>query len=732
MESSTELLKKIREQDEQSEVKKSPENQSLHPQRIKRYLEANEIDAENFDERFNFSTAIEILQLKQTPGEVRLEHELVAAKAYLDKQELDGEALLSDYDADTFRAKIHKELMARDLLDQEKKILSAHSKYLLIRSLAYRRLQIQEKFAEVREDEKVEATGGLKEGFTKVVRDVKKNFAKMSTGEKAVAVGALVIGTIWLFSQSDNPKVQKIKDYAWKGLKIGGAAIGANYLYKMFTGKTAWTALNDYCENTAGAEGFWKESFKTDSERAEILQKSVLYMGDKDFLDLVSRYRKGSKTKKLHLPGVAESDLSPEEAYKAMEVFFKRYPMGTMVKKYKNWPKESRTWRSVVSNQMAEDSRLEFEGNVAEELYDNVRYGIKNGYNWLVADGFGVSAYLYKKAWGKEGTQAEVKEWVKEYFENVVGDEKGLKTYLDENFRRKSAKNYKEVIERGHFEKDKLVKFLEAPGDSMYVMSTVKIDNVAGNNKAIGDAMKLAQNQIAVFLRERFPDHKASIYKFMLVEGGACVVNDSTFRLFARMPLKGTAEYHALNAGTKTTEDLAKRKEVEMFEGEIKYSGLKGWEQERLRLRFLLDSTQTDELEKICEWFTRKYKALGVSIDTVYKAMFEDDDDRDRARRATSINQRLTKNAQLLEHEIEDKIVDIEKTAAAKAPKEMFDELIEQMRNSHGYKVRLSILGDPKAIEVTEYKPPNDTIEDLLEYYEDLCERYVKGKIAGA
>lgn len=733
MATQTEILKKIREQDEQKEVQKSPENESLHPARIQRYLEENDYTAKNFNDKFNFNTALEILRVKQTPGEVHLEREMVAAKEYLDKIGLNGEELLSDGSAATFTSTIHKELMTRNALDQEKMLVQAHAKYLLIRNLAYRRLQIQEQFAEVREEEKVGATGSLKEGFNKVVSDVKENFSKMSKGEKAVAVGALVIGTIWLFSQSDNPKVQKIKDYAWKGLKIAGAGVGFNYVYKLFTGKTALDAFGDYTKKTAGSKGFWKETYKTTEENAEILQKSTLYLGDRDFMDLAKQYRdaRGSKSKEIRLVTVPESDMSPKEIYTALDTFFKRYPVDAMEKKYKNWPPESRKWSTVISTEMAEDGRFEVEGNVAERAYDTLREGAHRGYNWLVADGFGVSAYLYKKIHGKEGSEAEVKDWVKKYFKNVVESNSALKKYTEESFRYKSAQNYKEVIDRGQIHKEG-VKFLEAAGDSLYVVSDVKIDNLAANEKAIGDAIKLAETQITDFLKERFPKHKENIYKFTVFEGGACVVEDSTFRLFARMPLPGTADYHALNSGEKTTEDLAERKDIEAFETEISYKGLPAWQQEQLRIRFLLDSSQEHELQQICDWFTKKYKPLGVPIKTVYENLLTNDEDREAALKATKVKQELVKNSQLLEHEMEERVTDIEKDAAADAPKEMFDELIDQMRISWGYKVRLAILGDTAARDRMEFhKATGDKVEKMLKQYEKLCEDYVKERLQG-
>ncbi|MBU1954242.1 hypothetical protein KKH03_04715, partial [Patescibacteria group bacterium] len=268
------------------------------------------------------------------------------------------------------------------------------------------------------------------------------------------------------------------------------------------------------------------------------------------------------------------------------------------------------------------------------------------------------------------------------------------------------------------------------PGDSIYVMSTVKLDNAAGNEKALGDAMKLAQSQVMDFLADRFPEHKENIAKFMVVNAGVCTVEDASFRLFARMPLKGAPDYLSINTGSQTAESLAEKDKKEILEDEIKYSGMEPWQQEKLRLRFLLDSTQRAELDKICDWFSRKYKVLAVPREDVFKAMFENDKDRTDALADTAVNQGLTENAQLLASDLEVRISDIEKDAASAAPKEMMEELVEQLQLSLGNKIRLSILGDGAATKATGYvRGAEDALDNLLDDYEEKCKKFVGGKL---
>jgi len=232
------------------------------------------------------------------------------------------------------------------------------------------------------------------------------------------------------------------------------------------------------------------------------------------------------------------------------------------------------------------------------------------------------------------------------------------------------------------------------------------------------------------FLSERFPEHKENLAKFLVVNGGASTVEDASFRLFARMPLNGAPDYLSINTGSQTAESLAKKDKKEILEGEIKYSGMEPWRQEKLRLRFLMDSAQKPELEKICDWFSRKYKVLAVPREDVFKAMFENDKDRETALEDTNVKQGLTENSQLLTHDLEGKLSDIEKDAASAAPREMFSELVEQMQLNLGNKVRLAILGDGAAVNETKYvRNSKDALDNLLSDYKALCKQFVNKKL---
>lgn len=731
------LLKKVRESDEQQEVQKDPESKSLHPERIRQYLEENEITADNFNDKFNFNSALEILRMKNTRGEAKLEKELTDARDFLNDVEAkdllnaDGDELMSDYDHDTFRSSVHKLLVARDKLDQENKVLNAHEKYLLIRSLAFRRLQVHKKFEIKREEEKTETTDTLKQKVSDKYEDLKKNFKKMSTGEKAVAVGAVLFSAVWLFSQSDNPKVQKFKDYAWKAIKLVGVGVGANYAWKLWSGKTGYEALNDWSSSTAGAPGFLKESFKTDAERGEILNKSLVYMGDKDIMDLAKQYReaKANKKEEVRLATVADSDMTPKDIYLALDTFFKKYPLEKITKKYEKEDRDGRRWRSVMAAELAEDGRIDMQEGVLSRTYDNVRYGFHNGYNWLVAGGFGASERLYKWAWGKEGSQAEIKEWIEKQGKNVVQSEEDLDDLLDSTPRpSKHTSNYKDLLDKG-LTKDN-IRFLRVGGESLYVMSTVKIEGLGGDQKKLGESWEKAQKQAEDFLKTQFPNHENDIRKYIVPDVTAAIVDESKIALFARMPLPGTAEYNALNTGTKTAKDIAEQKELAVFEGELDYNeDLQKWEQERLRIHFHLDASQEEDIKKVMKEISRRYRMLALPLDQVKKDMFENEEMRDEVLKATGVTPKLSDNKVLL-----DEIDEIEKDAASEIEGKStnYSKVIDEMRRLRGYGVRLAILGDAEAQKTYGYDPSKeDAFENLKEDYRKAFEDYVQKKNSG-
>jgi hypothetical protein len=384
---------------------------------------------------------------------------------------------------------------------------------------------------------------------------------------------------------------------------------------------------------------------------------------------------------------------------------------------------------------MAEDGRFEFKGGLISRTIDNANEYATRGWNWmLTGQGFGVVKYLYMKAFGKEDDPDKMREWATKYLKNSVLKDTDLDKWLDENFTNKSATQYKYVLKAGAIDPSG-IKYVETPGDSIYVVSDANITNVAGNEQAIADAIKAAEQKATGYLKGRYPDIADNIYKFVEISGGTRVVENSTFKIFIRMPLPGTPEYAQKSIGVQKPPAYEERRNIEIFgpNNKIEYSKLEPNEQERLRIRFLMDAGQTVELEKICDWFTRKYRTQNMTIKGVTDRLFKDDDDRKKALEETGASQGLNSRNHILAA-LEGQIEDIEKDAAkdVRGASTAYMEMVEQMRISHGYKVRLALLGDSAAKAFCNFDPNKDGATDkLLKDYKERCKQFVKDKNEG-
>ena len=383
------VLEQYRQKDEKTpQGELLPENETLNGERINDYMKNNGFHSvENFDERFSMQTVYDVLSLGNTRGEKEMMSIIKSAQSFLESIGREKLMLESPTRA-AFASTISKELLRRNQLDEEADLLKSYEAFATVRDVMRNRLVMHEQFTEQREDEKEGIGESMKETFTGIYKEVKKNFNGMSSTEKLVTVGALVISGGW-FVMSDNEHVKEIKETLWSGLKLAGGAgagaVGFNYLWKLFTGKTALTAFDEWTESTAGNAEFWEKTFQTDAEKAETLRKGIVYLGDMDFLTLAKKYkdakRKGET--RINLVTVDKSDMTPEEVYTALETFFSKYPVEKLELRYRK-SETSPEFMNVVTTMLAEDGRLEYEGNVYERTVQTIDDWRTRGWNWLV------------------------------------------------------------------------------------------------------------------------------------------------------------------------------------------------------------------------------------------------------------------------------------------------------------------------------------------------------------
>lgn len=541
------VLGKFREKDAKSKQGETlPDQETLNNARLRSYLDKNGVKADNFDTLFKLPQALDFLDKGSTKGEQEMAFIIREGQAYFEKIGLPY--LIEDKSPESFTSTLKKELMRRNELDKLGKLQQAYLSFHTVRELAFRSLKIREHSDQKLKEQKTSTEKGLKEEFAGVIEDVKKNYSGMSSTEKLVAVGALIFGSIYIM-KSDNDKVKKVKDYIWTGMKIVGGGVGLNYVFKLLTGKTGLDTLTDLTKDTAAKDSFWIDTYKTDGKGAEILQKSTVYLADKDFMFLSKEYAKAKAdgTHKVKVPGVDEKNMSQEEVYMALDTFFSRYPAVKLEPRFRNAKPDERKWIDVISTCMAEDGILEFKGDFFQRAVEGTKEYFVRGWNWFWVneEGFGVMRSLYLKVRGVDGTKEEIKDWaeknLKALLQNEVLKEDELHALIDE---KKMNKPFHDLLRSDAVDTvEPAVKFLEVEGDSMYIMSKVTIDATTATDRTITDTLDKSLRQAEDFLKRKYPEAAANLNKFMDVSKGVRVAEDSSFRLFVRMPLKGGAEY---------------------------------------------------------------------------------------------------------------------------------------------------------------------------------------------
>jgi hypothetical protein len=563
-----ELLGKYREKDEktpQGEV--IPEKETLNFTRMRDYMDKNGINYSTFDTLFKVKTAQEILRAGGTKGEQEMLRVISEGQNYLSK--IGEPELIERENLQMFSSTAEKELRRRNELAKLPQLEESYRAYNTVRQLAKRQLRVQKEMGEWRESQKTSVEKGLMDTLGGVVEDVKKNFGKMSGGEKLLAVGGILAGAIMLI-KSENGFVKKVKDYLFTAAKLAAGGVAANYVIKLFTGKSGVDTVSDWAKGSVSNDKFWTDTYKTDAEKGAILEKSVVYLGNKDFLDLARKYKDAKATgqTEIKVPGIMDKDMSPKEIYTALDVFFSRYPVQKLEQKYRN-AKPAPFWSMVVGAEMTEDGRISMDGDLCERTATAVREVAIRGWNgfWVTEEGLGWMRALYLKARGVDPTEEQLQESVHKMsasLQNEVNNEGQLGTFFDTfmgiNVNQPWVKNYKDLLAKGKWDTNQpQVKFLEVPGDSIYLMSESKFDATKSGPIAISEMLGKARGQAETFLKAKYPEAADNLYKFMNYEEmvGVRIVENSSYRLFMRMPLKGGSEYtrkSAMVEGGSTTQ----------------------------------------------------------------------------------------------------------------------------------------------------------------------------------
>lgn len=805
-----------------AEKEQMPEKQTLSARFVGDFLNKRGITQGNFDKNFTLATAVDLTfeDGKKAKGSAEMFDKLSKAKTFLDQRKM-GDLLENTNEAAAL-SNIHRALEKSGDLKWEADILRAYYTYRAVRMYCDRMFKIHEQFSESRDKEKTKIDKSVKDDFAEAFDGMKKNFGSMDAKEKMlVVVGGLFGGAMLL--NSDNPRIDGVRETIWTAMKIGGYAWLGNTICKVLTGKTAIDHISDMGKSSTENEAFWTKTFKTGPEQAENLRKSTIYLGDKDFMRLAEDYKKardsGKTPLEMSVPSVSSKDMNGQQIYAALDAFFNKdanYAVDKLIAKYAQM-KPPATWREVVGTEMIDDGSLEISGSLISRTADKAVGTVERVYNWgapkvgaaydyvasadiaggaaRVAKGGGrlvggaarglfygiggaaTGAYeaargissspdsksrlatdvseaakgafewakdLYRKNFGKEGTDEQVKAWaptaLKVWDESRSGD---LEKFIRENNAYpQTADGYAEAIRGGTSERvnDADVKFV-IRGNDMFVVANSHIQGeVIGNEQGILNAGKKSDAAAREFLKKRYPAVADKIDTFIEFSQGVYTVNDASYKVFVRMPLPGTIEFNQRMNGRWSPKEMKGDKDLNIFsEGnKFEYSKLQPWEQNNLRLRFFLDSSQTPELEAVCDKYTRLYQDKGLPINVVRKQFMEDENDRKEVLKQLKIETKLFANHGRLEAH-ESAITSLEKDAAAKIlgsddNKKAFEE---RMRKDLGAMVRLALLGDHESMLAYSYDPSSQettkihTAENLLKVYKDQLDKKAKEQNGG-
>ncbi len=765
-------------QDVESQV--IPEKQALNTRYVSDFLSKRGITPENFDKNFTLATAIDLTaSQKSSNGAQEMFKVLSKTKAFLDKNNMSN--LLEKNDESTVKSDIHFELANRDDLKNEADLQRGYYTYRAVKMYCDRMFKIREQFSDVREKEKTVVDKGVKEEFAGVMEEVKKNFSHMDGKEKLLLVVGGIIGAAMLMG-SDNPRIGKIRETIWTCAKIGGVAWFGNTLVKVFTGKTALQTVSDWSKSNVATEAFWTKTFKTNSEKAEIMRNSTIFLGDKNFMYLAEEYKKARDLgrNKISIPSVGSKDMTPEQIYTALDVFFTKdpkYSVENLMRKYA-LVKPAPNWREVVGSELIEDQSIVMQDSLVSRTVDAVGNTADKAYNLIVpaatvayedvkgvgrkilkggkevasdVGGAAKAAWawvkdLYRKNFGEEGTDDQILEWSKKSLKNFKQSEGGdLEKFLRENNPEKQkADGYVEAMRNGQYEQmnDVDIKYVirdaGTTSAAMYVCAGCKVPGVIGNEQGVLDAMKKSDAGAREFLKKKYPQIGDKIDTFVEFGQGAYIVDQTSYKVFVRMPLPGTTEFNQRNSGQWTPDKMKTGKYIETFgpNNKFEYSKLEPDQQNLLRLKFFLDVSQTAEINAVVDKYNRMYQDKGLPLNVVNKRFIEDSADREevmKAMKALGFKPKLKQNEGFLDAKESD-IAALEKDAASNIVgsddvKKNFQEIA---RLSMGNLVRLAILGDQYAMEQYKFDPSPDskalrkTIDDLLKAYKEDLSKKVK------
>ena len=524
----------LRAQDEKNEKNEvTPEKQTLNSARVLNFLTTNGITVGNLDKDFTVDAAINLTSKSSSETEKGIAKKFAEAKSILGKY--DALSVFGERTREVVESKLENLKTPPTKMSgvEAGTVLKAWELFDLIREHARRLLGLG---ATMKESRKESMTGESK-GFDETIRDglhgARENWDKLSGKQKVAFAGMALLSGIFLM-KSDNGVIKKIRETLFTGLKVVGGAWVLNKVWYLFTGETAFDALTGGGKSSKST--FFKETFNTDDRGAEVLNKGVVSMGDLGFMDLATRYAAAKAEGKKVIEG---TNMPPEEAYMAMDVFFGKYPAEKLMKEYANYTPPA-SLAQVVTIEMSKDPTVKMQDGLADRMWDGTKDYLKRAYNYLGSTAPAVwVAEKYEKWHGKKGSPEELKKFV-EKFKAIAKSEADLPKAIESSLadgNKQITKEYIDTTLAGITETKFGLKYKKAADGYLYMVVDKPVEGLATDEAAVSTALKANIETTEKFLTETFHVSADQASKKVEPHGSIFVGDKGTLKYFARYKL---------------------------------------------------------------------------------------------------------------------------------------------------------------------------------------------------
>lgn len=526
----------LRAQDEKNQANEvAPEKQTLNSSRVINFLHKNGIVLNNLDNLFNLDTSIKLTTEGGTIMEKKLSNQFTEAKSILAKyNRLD---VMTETTETTVASQLEnlRTPPVNMTTAEAAKVMQAWNYHNLIRENARRILAVEESMKDSRK-EQMNPTKGIGETIQEKLGGARENWDKMSGGQKLAFAAIAIFGGAMLL-KSDNEYVKGIKETLFTGVKIAGGAWLLNKAWYIFTGESAVDAITGTTKGSHQSSKFMMESFKTNEQGAETLNKAMVMIGDSSFVDLLDRYELAKANGKTTLEG---TKMPPAEAYKAMEIFTNKYNAVLLRKEYSKYNPPI-AFTQVMMAEMSKDPDVKLKESMFGRIADYGEDKFKRSYNYLSSTGPAVwIGQKYRSIFGKEGSKEEIEDFTKK-FSHIIKDPEQFHPTIESKLAAKNLAAGKKFIEcslAGTKDTKYGVKYKEGNDGYMYLIVEKDVGTKITEEKGLNETVQSAIDSAETFLASRFNVNKVDVPKKSEVFGSVYIQSNSSMKYLVRYKMK--------------------------------------------------------------------------------------------------------------------------------------------------------------------------------------------------